>query len=924
MVISTGLFIDGRVGQLDLIRAGWLFMHRTMTEQDQMRFEQMINTPGFCVKKFEEMFLLRRINPFAPSEEQRIMMFDHSDCACKNAQDAREISEMKNQLGDFIVRWENVFKQLPPNLSALASFDSLNTIDDLQQQTAQKLNTVEKNETIEKDGVAKKSIEKHETKENGSKERDEIEDKVLTDKKKNNGSSNEDGVQENNIKVGESVQNNDQKSDMKNSGDIEVVSKTNNTSNLQHRDTEKQNACKKDIKKNMIQDKPAKEIISTTEKEAKNEKSKDAPKNLSSESSQETLTNHHHGNAVAEQCVWNVAHVSGKPNQPKLQYSQAAASGVTKPVEKQTSPSSVPKQPLTIQKFTQPESPKETTSAQHVEPTQPFTSHVEKEITVACTEDKVVPMSICTDISPAITDNSRSAGTPDSGMISDISEVKISQPELDVDEKETSKSKDPEKMTGRDGRRYRQKLREAEKAALAQVVKEEDVEDVTQEDTKQESVESEVVISENTAPTGKEKRRQKDKLRREKKEQERLLKQSEPAEPVASATDAANENCIVPNASQEAAKTDVTSEEPTASAEEIAIDQFEQTADETPEQAAAEDDDAQVKKLSKSQKKRAQKKAAKGVYVVNDNRSHSIELLPGEYKIVQLDKDRNIQEIEFVNGEEKEVNEGESDEKKKEGVFVRPMKKSVKNLLVAGNLSKDILDNGKWLAYVIDDKDPNGEPKFGEVSTIDVEKTIKMLDSKQATKKALQQDGYVDDVDYTCTKNPGHISTTIKQILPEMDADVVRENFAKLIECSDPGCYAGPTEEEIATQPEISDLQIMIDQAPGFKFHTELAKRTSPLLVGNDEFREFCIKYSKSKYDNGVISSLIKKYIDTRIIYHYERFKKLADREARRIAKCWTKVTDCSPFALMLMLYINNPKSNVQFGDIEAVLFPSP
>ncbi|UMM42036.1 hypothetical protein L5515_018027 [Caenorhabditis briggsae] len=912
MVISTGPFITGRIGELDLIRAGWIFMHRTMSVEDTQRFEQMINTPAFCVKKFEEMFLLRRINPFAPTEDQRIMVFSHADCACKNAQDAREISEMKKQLEEFLAKWETVFKQLPS-----ASPEVLLEIGDLKQQTTEQLNKMENVES--------------------TKEKTE-EDDTKTEETKAN-------------KVVETAQNTVETTEEK----VKEVTAVKENNVWEKRIKEK------DAKINKVKTNETK----TDKVEEKNKQ----PVVLKSASlppkKVEKVT--HHGNAVAEQCVWNVAHVSGKPTQPKPQQEQHQSQ--PKRVCEVFTPSKPPPKivkPIITQVIVskQPKQAPEATNA-IVE-----SRILEKHITVACAEQKIdTPMTVCTDISPAITEHSRSAGTPDSGMISDISEVKAAESEVDNVEKEAP----VKQLVGRDARRYRQKLREAEKAALADVVKEETSDDVAQDGSLKENVESEVAEPENTVPTGKERRRLKDKMRKEKKELEKLvgkLEESTKGSKVKTATEAVTfakftvtetktpETTERKEATPEATETNAPEPSKTKKAKKakkiiesteaiVNKDKAAQKAGKTPveefdvvpedpdvskpkksTQNLAERDekeivetsaDDQVQKLSKSQKRRVNKKVSQGTYVVNDNGDHSIELLPGEYKIVQLDQDRNIQEID-ITGEKEDNVDQKTDEKKQ---VDKPKKKKLQNFYVAGNLSKEILDNGKWLAYVIDEKKPGSIPKFGEVSTEEVAETIKLLDSQMAVKNATQPDGYVDDLDYNCTKNSRHVTTTIKQIMPELDANLVRENFAKLIENVEPGCYAGPTQEEFDTQPDSSDLQLFIESNPdGFKFHTEFARRTSSLFLGNQEFRDFCVKYSNSKYGGNVISSLIKKYIDTRIVYHYERFKKLADREAHRIAKCWTRVTDNTSYALMVMLFINNPTSNVGFDDIERVLFP--
>ena len=107
-------------------------------------------------------------------------------------------------------------------------------------------------------------------------------------------------------------------------------------------------------------------------------------------------------------------------------------------------------------------------------------------------------------------------------MVSDISEIKLTDAEMGVIA--LPKQKDPAKLTGRDGRRYRQKLREADQAAGALTTQEETPEeDAVGETSKRGSFVSESTGSEQATLSGKEKRRLKDKLRKEKKEQERLF-----------------------------------------------------------------------------------------------------------------------------------------------------------------------------------------------------------------------------------------------------------------------------------------------------------------------------------------------------------------------------------------------------------------
>lgn len=120
------------------------------------------------------------------------------------------------------------------------------------------------------------------------------------------------------------------------------------------------------------------------------------------------------------------------------------------------------------------------------------------------------------DISPLQT--SRPLGTPDSGMISDMTEVKNAAVETAKPSKEHV---DPEKLTGRDGRRYRQKLKkEAELAALNSFHMVEQNEQSPNVQTGRTRTESESSTKKGE-PTGKEKRRLKDKLRKEKRMQEK-------------------------------------------------------------------------------------------------------------------------------------------------------------------------------------------------------------------------------------------------------------------------------------------------------------------------------------------------------------------------------------------------------------------
>lgn len=331
----------------------------------------------------------------------------------------------------------------------------------------------------------------------------------------------------------------------------------------------------------------------------------------------------------------------------------------------------------------------------------------------------------------------------------------------------------------------------------------------------------------------------------------------------------------------------------------------------------AEQNDVQEIKLSKSQKKRAKKRANKGVYVVNGkNGSHTVELGANEYKILKIDQSNRIAEICFKGeGSGREVNidaliQAKLTEETIRGpkVFKLLMRwlsnQNIQNYLVAGELTKNILDNGKWLAYVLDENNPNGLPKIGEVSNEAVEETIKYLNlQKRKPQNATTSeqnneriDGH-DENDRT-DKDDEHVQkapkkkinrefhtlemlppkiTPTKSTLPELDADFVRKTFADIEAESCEVSYVDKVaangendDDDFDERMCFEDLKMFINSSGAnykeFTYYTEckffffskledlvfqfsVAQRTASLFFGNEEFIEFCSRYSTSKYN---------------------------------------------------------------------------
>ncbi|EFO82812.1 hypothetical protein CRE_00638 [Caenorhabditis remanei] len=838
MVIQAGPFINARVGELDIIRSGWRHLQRAMHDEDRVSFEQMINTPAFCVKKFEEMFLLKRINPYAQTEELRIMTFDHSECNCKKTRDGQDISVMKNQLSDFLKKWDNLYEKLK---SVRLPSGTVLQMDDLHQTVS-----------------------------------------LL----------------------------------------MYIMTHT----HFKFQTTE-------ELEKLVIEERPTEKIVDT--------KTVSNLPTVQTEDHEKHPKQTHHINAVAEQCLWNVAHISAKPTHPENTFKEDHVPSNKTEFE-----------PVVVEKDPYVKQSEGKTEVEHFD----TESTIKLEpgnisiVTKAVEEKTDISIASSDILSPAITDNGRSAGTPDSGMVSDISEIKLTDAEMGVIA--LPKQKDPAKLTGRDGRRYRQKLREAEQAAGALTTQEETPEeDAVGETTKRDSFVSESTGSEQATISGKEKRRLKDKLRKEKKEQERLLAlnkaEESKAEPIPADGAIADVNSVDPNNAQndsklatkpaEAVEQKLVQEPPaveesTADSSMEAAEILSNFANTVVDTSATEpkeiegpienktEDETQVKNISKRQKRKAQKKAAKGEYVVNDNHSHSVELLPGEYKLMQVDHQRYIQELNFGGGTSREIDIDQKVEEKKRENESKGRKRKMQNLYVPNDISQNILDKGKWLAYVVDDKNPNGVPKCGEVSSEEMKETMKILNQKMTlTNVPVLPDGYIDDVNYLCPNNSKHFTTTINQLLPELNADIIRSNFYDEVDSS---FIFGPAPESDQADPSIDDLQILLNsEGDNVVFQTE-----RKIFIGLKKIKSFFFKSLAEplQYSPKISSSESSvRNMQTRNTTQ-KRFKKFADRESRRKAKGWSRMNDCSPYALMIMLYINTPKSDVGFADIETVLFPSP
>lgn len=81
------------------------------------------------------------------------------------------------------------------------------------------------------------------------------------------------------------------------------------------------------------------------------------------------------------------------------------------------------------------------------------------------------------------------------------------------------------------------------------------------------------------------------------------------------------------------------------------------------------------------------------------------------------------------------------------------------------------------MAYVIDDKNSDGVPRVGEVSTEEVQETIKLLDSK-ISHNAIQDNSCSEDFEFGSSSSTNFVTGSSRSLLPELDADFVRKTLA--------------------------------------------------------------------------------------------------------------------------------------------------
>lgn len=102
-------------------------MQKSMSQEDRKGFEKMINMPGFSVEKFEEIYLLKKINPFVKSRRfttfnlnfcfpgsqvtETSVSTDHLEYPCGKAGKHCGFSEMEEKLTQFLAKWEEVFEK---------------------------------------------------------------------------------------------------------------------------------------------------------------------------------------------------------------------------------------------------------------------------------------------------------------------------------------------------------------------------------------------------------------------------------------------------------------------------------------------------------------------------------------------------------------------------------------------------------------------------------------------------------------------------------------------------------------------------------------------------------------------------------------------------------------------------------------------
>uniref|UniRef100_A0A8R1HU44 Major facilitator superfamily (MFS) profile domain-containing protein n=1 Tax=Caenorhabditis japonica TaxID=281687 RepID=A0A8R1HU44_CAEJA len=98
-----------------------------MNEQDRRLFEKMINMPYFCVTKFEEIYLKKKIDPFAKQTERPDIVFEPSDVLVCNslAHDITDISAIESKLFYHGIQRSNSYRPLISNYELMESNNNL-------------------------------------------------------------------------------------------------------------------------------------------------------------------------------------------------------------------------------------------------------------------------------------------------------------------------------------------------------------------------------------------------------------------------------------------------------------------------------------------------------------------------------------------------------------------------------------------------------------------------------------------------------------------------------------------------------------------------------------------------------------------------------------------------------------------------------
>ncbi|CAI2357233.1 unnamed protein product [Caenorhabditis sp. 36 PRJEB53466] len=997
-MIPASAYIHGRLGDLDIIVAGWRYLQRTMNDEDRRGFEQMIRTPGFCIKKFEEMYLLKKLNPFAKNKQAEPITFVHNECPSGSCKNLEEIIQLKERMNAFMTSWEkigktianNPFTSQPEDMSGLraswkkfeqtrASYpytapsssinaEILQKEDELEQRTEEQLVNMEDKKVIDpapqdtqivartekKDDHVKSSYKKQPEKEHKPVEAVQIVIKTDEAHKYNQGAVSVAATVSNNLDETGDKRNVDEATTSQNvprhlecvTEMVESLARNMETlpvvcdeeASSQASPMRENSPVRVDMARSsgtpdsgMISD--VSEFKSTTADEKgrekkivdmekktgrdgrryRQQKKKEAEllamEHMKLEEQNEDAAEQDSAKSIGDQAneQGGVVALTGKEKrrlkdklrkEKKAQEQEMMANSVPVPT---------PAEPVQlvgdIQEQTElaVETVKEPETAVEIPTVETAVENPTRETAVEnlSAETAVESPAAETAVGNSIVETAAEIPTVETAIESPSAEIAVKSPtrETAVESPTTKNSLvNLSTETAAEGST-------AETAVgnpiVETAVEIPTVETAVKNPTRETAVEN---LSTDTAVEG-------------------------PTAETAVGNPIVETAVEIPifGALEEDPQIVFTTIEPALMTEgapppppKDAVT-FEPVLDDDADQ---DEDDAP--KMSHGQRKRAKKRAAKGLYVVNGKEGtpppppHSVELLP-EMRIGDVEPNREIN-LDQIIEERKQLDCGQAPKQK--------------NYYVAGNLSKNILDNGKWLAYVIDDNNPDGTPRVGEVSNEQVAQTIKHLERKKKEKDGgvLSDDDLPESIEDEEFVGCSSDFLTSSSTLPELDADFVRKTFAELeVKGEDAGealCIKEQVDVEKLSMeaPDVDDLQVFMNNnetdVAKIPFHTDFAKKTAPIFIANNAFIEFCKQYSNSKYDSARITTLVRKYIDTRIVFHFERFKKLADRESRRISKCWTHIHESSSYALMVMLFINSPTTSVGFNDIETVLFP--